>query len=296
MPMSEVHTGLLSGSRATAGGASSWIARWSLADWVATFLIAAAGLKFDKMPPFERALKPQLHDPTISYPHTPPHLQQVPAGLLWRLSLPLPLLLVLPLALVRPPRGVPAARLLCELWLGVTSSVACALFLVCFVKAAVGRLRPDFLARCNPDANLVCTGAASLVEEGRRSFPSGHSALSFAGLGFAALALYARFAPVATPRLGKLWKLVLALLPWLLALSVALSRLQDYWHHWQDVLVGSLIGHACAGVAFGLRFPAPWRRAADGACGLVPRVVLAEEEERATAVSLKERPSPPEGV
>lgn len=43
-----------------------------------------------------------------------------------------------------------------------------------FVKSYVGRLRPDFLARCQYDEIArACTGTLELVDEGRRSFPSG---------------------------------------------------------------------------------------------------------------------------
>ncbi|KAJ1558807.1 hypothetical protein HK405_012938, partial [Cladochytrium tenue] len=48
------------------------------------------------------------------------------------------------------------------------------------VKNWAGRLRPDFLDRCQYNATLgVCTGDSALVTDGRRSFPSGHSSLSF---------------------------------------------------------------------------------------------------------------------
>ena len=42
------------------------------------------------------------------------------------------------------------------------------LLLVVVVKASVGRLRPDFLARCKP-VDGVCTGPPALVAEGRKS-------------------------------------------------------------------------------------------------------------------------------
>ena len=189
--------------------------------------------------------------------------------MLWRLSVFLPLALLAPLALSRLHR-VRAPHLLSELWLGLLSSLAVALVLVCIGKLYIGRLRPDFLARCLP-VNGVCTGDRATIREGRKSFPSGHSALSFAGLGYVSCAIYAALAATATPRLGRLWKLAVASLPWMLALHIALSRIEDYWHHWQDVLVGSCIGHATALLGFRMRFPPPAENV-----GLIPKVVLAE--------------------
>lgn len=47
-----------------------------------------------------------------------------------------------------------------------------------WIKNRVGRLRPDFWARCLWDAEKeICTGAEWLVKDGRRSFPSGEPCL-----------------------------------------------------------------------------------------------------------------------
>ena len=72
-------------------------------------------------------------------------------------------------------------------------------FLTDIVKKAVGRPRPDLLDRCHPTGGTkenvlvnieVCTAEEGhKLQDGWRSFPSGHSSFSFAGLGFLALFL-----------------------------------------------------------------------------------------------------------
>ena len=242
----------------TTADSKPWAAEWSVGDWLATAALWVLGTWADKWPPFENDLKPQLHDSAISYPHKPAELQAVPAWLLWRYGCWLPAGALVCVAYVVVPahslvRERQRARLLAELWLGLCSSVGCAFAFVCLVKAQVGRLRPDFLARCMP-VDGACTGDALVVEEGRRSFPSGHSAISFSGLAYLTLVLLACVWHTPTPRAGTLWKTIFVSLPWLLALWIALTRLQDHWHHWQDVLVGSLIGHVAAYACFRLRF------------------------------------------
>jgi len=62
----------------------------------------------------------------------------------------------------------------------------------------------------------------------------------FAGLGF--LSWYLAGKIKAFDRRGHVAKLCIVLLPLLLASMVAVSRVSDYWHHWQDVFAGGLLG------------------------------------------------------
>lgn len=63
---------------------------------------------------------------------------------------------------------------------------------------------------------------------------------SFAGLGFLAWYLAGKIAVF--DRRGHVAKLCIVFLPLLVASLVAVSRVDDYWHHWQDVFAGGLLG------------------------------------------------------
>lgn len=121
----------------------------------------------------------------------------------------------------------------------------------------MGRLRPDFLKRCIPVTdslkNIVCSGDKKIVMEGRRSFPSGHSSSTFGGMGFIALFFTNHFSVFDGS--GRIYKFLIFLIPILIASLVAISRIVDYRHHWEDVLVGSLIGCASAICGFFYFYP-----------------------------------------
>ncbi|XP_031501370.1 lipid phosphate phosphatase 2-like isoform X1 [Nymphaea colorata] len=117
------------------------------------------------------------------------------------------------------------------------------------IKDAVGRPRPDFFWRCFPDgkevydtitSGVICHGEDSVIKEGHKSFPSGHTSWTFAGLGF--LSLYLSGKIKAFDQRGHVAKLCIVFLPLLLAALVGTSRVDDYWHHWQDVFAGGLLG------------------------------------------------------
>ncbi|XP_058088978.1 lipid phosphate phosphatase 2 isoform X1 [Magnolia sinica] len=117
------------------------------------------------------------------------------------------------------------------------------------IKDAVGRPRPDFFWRCFPDGkadydpvtgNVICHGVKSVIKEGHKSFPSGHTSWCFAGLGF--LAWYLSGKVRVFDRRGHVAKLCIVFLPLLCAALVGISRVDDYWHHWQDVFAGGLLG------------------------------------------------------
>ncbi|GJU96969.1 lipid phosphate phosphatase 2-like protein isoform X1 [Tanacetum coccineum] len=130
------------------------------------------------------------------------------------------------------------------------------------IKDAVGRPRPDFFWRCFPDGkdlydqlgNVICHGDSDVIKEGHKSFPSGHTSGSFSGLGF--LSLYLSGKVRVFDCKGRVSKLCIVFLPLLIASLVGISRVDDYWHHWQDVFAGALIGITMAAFCY-LQFFAP---------------------------------------
>ncbi|XP_022853080.1 lipid phosphate phosphatase 2-like [Olea europaea var. sylvestris] len=132
------------------------------------------------------------------------------------------------------------------------------------IKNGVGRPRPNFFWRCFPDGkdlydrwgNVICHGKDSDIKEGHKSFPSGHTSWSFAGLGF--LSLYLAGKIKAFDQRGHVAKLCIVFLPILAACLVGISRVDDYWHHWQDVFAGGLLGLVVATFCYLQFFPPPY--------------------------------------
>lgn len=127
------------------------------------------------------------------------------------------------------------------------------------LKCWVGRPRPDFLERCGPTSGTpvdvfvdvsVCTAplGASLLADGMRSTPSGHSSISFSAFLYLSMWLYGQFQLSQHPRDTHIH--VLAGLPLLLASYVALSRVQDYRHHFVDILLGGILGCTIASTIY----------------------------------------------
>ncbi len=138
-------------------------------------------------------------------------------------------------------------------YLSFAIALVLASFLTDTIKNAVGRPRPDLIARCKPadgtqpDVLLtfrVCTETDHhRLHDGWRSFPSGHSSFSFAGLGFLSLFLAGQLRIFRHQAGGRdLGRSLLCLAPLLGAALIAISRCEDYRHDVWDVCFGAGLG------------------------------------------------------
>ena len=139
------------------------------------------------------------------------------------------------------------------------------------LKFSLGRLEPYFLTVCNPNLEDVCfqvedeyidgdddsdyyypevihlkyvmdencTANRELLKEARLSFVSGHSSISF---------YIAIFLIIFIKKHINIWILrtLLQLGYFILALWISITRINDYMHHPEDVIIGSFIGIMCA--------------------------------------------------
>jgi membrane-associated phospholipid phosphatase len=172
--------------------------------------------------------------------------------------------------------------------LDLAQAVGLALMTTEATKVAVGRYRPDFLARCDPvDPGTVtleygnntigmypCTDtySESTIQDGRQSYPSGHTSFSFTlgayGAGYMIWCWNMRFDWSPRSRgpwreflsdlgnvVAKIWTCCLLGFPW----GVGCTRIIDYQHNVSDVVAGMVLGLGIATI-FLLRAVPRYRR------------------------------------
>ena len=202
-------------------------------DWVVLLVVGGVGYWLGKMKPNMRPF--QLESPHISFPFTEKEtVPMVRAGIA-NTVVPMILIVIISLVMVPgstvppgTPKGLIWRRKLWELHqglLGLALSCCGAWFVTNGMKNMFGKPRPDMLSRCMPDlANVglyvvggianttsngqlvsadICTNPDHrTLEDGFRSFPSGHSSSSSAGLLYLSLFIASKFAitiPFLTP-------------------------------------------------------------------------------------------------
>lgn len=246
--------------------------RWAtpaiITDWVVAFTLYGVSRIIEKnVKPYQRDPAQYLNDPWIAFPHVKHERVSYEACVL--LTICLPAFLIVIAGAVR--------RSLEEVNAGLLTYFAGHMMMrvpVDIIKLGVGRLRPDFLARCQYDIlDGVCTGDHKLVTEGRKSFPSGHSSTSFLGMTLFVLFLAGKtrafcFSNALPSKsfgarssglfASRLLRLTLTMVPFCLSGYIAISRLEDHVHHPTDVIAGSSIGVIVGVVAYLIWWPSPF--------------------------------------
>lgn len=233
-----------------------------------------------------------IYNPTIAYPYRPAIFNSLTAGLLGSL-IPLSVIILSQLFL-RSFADFSAA------YLGLQYALATGTLFQLVLKKTIGGLRPHFLAVCKPRLVVpgsgfgyngimyrvqdVCTGTRSQIDWGIQSFPSGHSEIAFAGLGYLSIYLFThlRLCDRSITTAFGFWRMVLVLMPILLATYISSTLWLSYHHHAFDCLFGAAIGIMAAI----LGYRTVYQSLTNGTLNAKPRVgrrlkkVIDEEEEK----------------
>lgn len=213
-----------------------------------TILILSATLGRTLPPRYHEFL---LYDITLRYTHFPETTILVRVWLLVLISAGIPLtqFLLFSIFVVLPIRR--------RIWdflagcLCLLGAMATQLLVTVLLKNIIGLPRPDFIDRCEPmiqnipltslSTVAICTQPDwNLVQEGFRTFPSGHLATVFTGMTIAALNFAARLQTF--DNRNNSFKVFITILPWLIAACVASTRVSDNRHFLKDIIAGAFIG------------------------------------------------------
>ncbi|KAK4105995.1 PAP2-domain-containing protein [Parathielavia hyrcaniae] len=219
----------LAGGSVRRKGRPDWVLALSYTfDWLILVAFAAVGYVLGHITPNKRPFS--LDDRNIAFPYTVN--ETVPVWLASVIAVGIPILVIVAVCfLLVPGSTVPAGTPKSLIWkrklwelhtglLGLALSITAAWFITNGMKNLFGKPRPDLLSRCQPDLDNIdkyiigglkglatATTAGQLVspdickntddyvlDDGFRSYPSGHSSSAAAGLLYLSLFIASKFA------------------------------------------------------------------------------------------------------
>lgn len=199
-----------------------------------------------------------INDPKLMYPFATK--ERVTDTELYYLTWLLPGIIIIVSCLITENNNYNKLHLIQVGLLGLLLSLNITGVITDLLKVWIGNPRPDFLSRCNPKRKApldklvdisICQSKLSpmYLADGMKSTPSGHSSFAFAGLCYLALWLCGHYklfklnVHINSVKNSSLLRIVLIFGgPLLLASYIALSRVQDYRHHFFDIVFGGSLG------------------------------------------------------
>ena len=194
---------------------------------ILTLILYLSSIICDHSKPHHMYIPNQETNPMISYPFY--SLETFPYPICCIISVVVPSIFVYFFAKKRDsPKYLVIGILAVVFTFSLTRSVTDLL------KLYAGRPRPNFTEMTK----------AGYAVDAYKSFPSGHTATMFNSMLFLSLLLYGEFKIFVGN--GSLSKMLLCSLPLLFACIVGISRTRDYYHNFDDVVAGALIGSVLA--------------------------------------------------
>ncbi|KAN0000610.1 hypothetical protein ACTFIZ_001055 [Dictyostelium cf. discoideum] len=213
-------------------GKTTWFTKQHLIDWflcLGIFVIESILFNFVIQPFHRYEPESSLSANTFQLVQYPLLSDIVPVWLLMLIALGLPMIVFIGYYIKnRNSHDFHHAAL------GLFQAFTITMLFTDILKVTAGRYRPDYGAR-------VATGIAAVIREGRVSFPSGHSSVSFCGMTFLSFYLCGK-TKVFLKDGGNILKALGCLCPFMISSLVAVSRTVDYHHDFSDILAGSVIG------------------------------------------------------
>jgi membrane-associated phospholipid phosphatase len=259
---------------------SAWkrfVLRYRVIEFACTAVMFGFSLFFSLIDVFERPI-PNVEvrisanntvfsrDPSINYKKMD---EQVPMAFLIGAGCGVPVLTNLFLNYVLPKvkrvRVIPHDTR--DFLLSLFQSAGLAQLLTQFMKNMTGRFRPCFYDMCGWQKDIIWDGVTNLCtsakweKEARKSFPSGHSSFAWSTMLVLTLYLLGRSRLNCENRSEsilrggrKSLKLFMCFVPSFFAAWVAVTRSVDNWHHYTDIVTGSIIGAVAACIGYGYNY------------------------------------------